>query len=349
MKATANSLAILWRGDAQARRQATASNNRFFRIFNELAPLGIRAEPAVYSYDVKEAIRAQLLDVDAVLVWVDPMHDGLDRTALNALLSDVASRGPWVSAHPDVILKMGVKEVLHRTRHLGWGAETYLYSSVTDLLNEFPGRLGRDGTRVLKQNRGNGEQGVWRVDRSPRNVNGRTWVSVLEARKGSVPEEMPLDQFFARCEPLLSSGGCIVDQPFPSPIVDAMVGCYMSADKVVGFGHHFVKELMPPDRSVAAQSGPRIMHAATAEAFQDLRERMEREWTPQLMALLGIDVGSLPVIWDADFFYGPRDEAGKNTFVLCEINVSSTFPIPDHAPGAIARSVAERLRYKAAR
>ena len=45
------------------------------------------------------------------------------------LLREVARAGPWVSAHPDVILKMGVKEVLYRTRHLGWGTDTHLYRS----------------------------------------------------------------------------------------------------------------------------------------------------------------------------------------------------------------------------
>ena len=46
---------------------------------------------------------------------------------------------------------------------------------------------------------------------------------------------------------------------------------------------------------------------------------------------------SLPIIWDADFLYGPRDRAGEDTYVLCEINVSSCFAFPDQAPGAIAR------------
>jgi hypothetical protein len=39
-------IAILWRGDAAARRAATPQNNRFYRIFEELAALGIQAEPA---------------------------------------------------------------------------------------------------------------------------------------------------------------------------------------------------------------------------------------------------------------------------------------------------------------
>jgi hypothetical protein len=40
------------------------------------------------------------------------------------MLRDLAARGVWVSAHPDVILKMGVEDVLYRTRHLGWGTDT---------------------------------------------------------------------------------------------------------------------------------------------------------------------------------------------------------------------------------
>jgi hypothetical protein len=71
---------------------------------------------------------------------------------------------------------------------------------------------------------------------------------------------------------------------------------------------------------------------------------MENEWTPQMMRVLGINAMSLPVIWDADFLYGPRNSAGEDTYVLCEINVSSCFAIPDQAPAAIARLAAERLR-----
>jgi hypothetical protein len=60
--------------------------------------------------------------LDGVLVWVDPIHQGKTRAVLDPRLREIAARGPWVSAHPDVILKMGVKEVLYRTRHLGWAA-----------------------------------------------------------------------------------------------------------------------------------------------------------------------------------------------------------------------------------
>src|SRR6202022_1830276 len=128
-----------------------------------LAALGIHAEPAVYADDLANEVREQLLAVDGVLVWVDPIHEGQTRTVLDAMLRDVASRGPWVSAHPDVILKMGVKEVLHRTKHLGWGSDTHLYSTAVEFHDTFPARL-RSGPRVLKRNRGNDGQGVWKVE-----------------------------------------------------------------------------------------------------------------------------------------------------------------------------------------
>jgi len=61
------------------------------------------------------------------------------------------------------------------------------------------------------------------------------------------------------------------------------------------------------------------------------------------MQTLDIDEASLPVIWDADFLYGPRDPSGADSYVLCEINASSCFAIPDEAPAAIARTIKARL------
>jgi hypothetical protein len=201
-------VAVVWRGDLQTRAAATPQNNRFYRVFEELNAIGICAEPAVYDEDSEDEVYEQLLRMDGVLVWVDPLHAGKTRAGLDELLRNVACRGPWVSAHPDVILKMGVKEVLYQTKHLGWGTDTHLYRS--------------------------------------------------------------------------------------------------------------------------------------AESFQTLRIKMETEWTPGMTATLEIDEGSLPIVWDADFLYGPCTASGEDTYVLCEINVSSVFPIPDQVPAEIARLVAAR-------
>jgi hypothetical protein len=341
-------IAVLWRGDREGRRTATPHNNRYHCVFEELAALGIHAEPAVYADDMVEEVREQLLAVDGVLVWVDPIHQGQTRTVLDAMLREVALRGPWVSAHPDVILKMGVKEVLHRTKHLGWGTDTHLYRTVAEFNDVLPSRLQSAGPRVLKQNRGNGGFGVWKVERVSEPADKASLVRVLHARRGSVLEEMPLAEFMSRCESYFEYGGCIVDQPFQPRLPDGMVRCYMGVDKVVGFGHQFIKALIapPPEGpdSPDAQPGPRIMHGPDAEPFQVLRAKMEAEWTPQMMEVLGIDAASLPIIWDADFLYGPRTATGEDTYILCEINVSSVFAIPDQAPAAIASLACSRLQ-----
>ena len=84
------------------------------------------------------------------------------------------------------------------------------------------------------------------------------------------------------------------------------------------------------------------MHDADAAPFQGLRAKMETEWTPQMMEVLGIGAAFLPIIWDADFLYGPQTASGEDSYVLCEINVSSCFAVPDQAPAAIARLALNR-------
>ena len=341
-----NNVAILWRGDAAARAEATPQNNRFHKIFAALEAHGINAEPAVYCEEMHDEVRAQLMKADGVLVWVNPLQGDRTRERLDTLLREVAAPNRFVSAHPDTILKMGVKELLYQTRHLGWGAATQLYRNVQDFRAKFPEQV-RAGTRVLKQNRGNDGQGVWKVEwRQPR--GGEAIVTVLEARRGSLPMTMPLESFMAGCEVYFGWGGCIIDQPFQPRLPDGMIRCYMGVDRVAGFGHQKIKALIPPPpegpNSAEAQPGPRIMSGPHDAQFQTLRKKMEEEWTPQMMNVLGIERQSLPIIWDADFLYGPKDAAGNDTYVLCEINVSSVFAIPDEAPEAIARLTLERLK-----
>jgi hypothetical protein len=189
---------------------------------------------------------------------------------------------------------------------------------------------------------------VWKVELISAPTHDATIVRVLHARRGSVPEDMPLGEFMRRCEAYFASEGCIVDQPFQARLPDGMIRCYMGADKVIGFGHQFIRALIPPPPagpdSEAAQPGLRIMHPASAQEFQALRIKMESEWTPQMMRLQSIEAESLPIIWDADFLYGPRDASGQDTYVLCEINVSSVFPFPEQAPSEIARLAMARLQ-----
>jgi hypothetical protein len=330
---------ILWRGDAAARGSAKAETSRFKAVFAALAAAGVEAEPVVYEDAVRDAVREQLATLDGMLVWVNPIHEGRNRAKLDALLREVAARGVWVSAHPDVILKMGTKEVLHRTRAMSWGCDTALYRTIEAMRAELPARLAA-GPRVIKRNRGNGGEGVWKVERLA-DPGNRPMVRVLDATKVA-SEELALGDFLERCVTYFEDG-CVIDQPFQARVSEGVVRCYMAGDRCAGFGHQKVKALVETP-AARAEAGPRLYTSNADPRFQRLRRLMEDEWTPQLTSLLDIPKRELPMIWDADFMLGPRGVDGTDNYVLGEINVSSVFPIPDEAPAEIARRVADRLR-----
>lgn len=336
-------IALVWRGDPQA---VPLEYPRLQPIYDALVEIGVTPVPIAFSETSVEEARAQLLACDGALTWVDPLTDGVDRTRFDALLRDVAAQGVWVNAHPDVILKMGVKEVLVRTKELGWGTDAYVYDSVETFHSAFPARLAAHRVRVLKQNRGNSNQGVWKVElENPSEpVGPDARVTVLEARE-NVPETgVVLRDFIARCDTYLSGAGRLIDQPFQSRVGDGLVRCYMCGGKVAGFSEQFPRNRTLADVSLPAfgMAREKTMHDEAAPQFQGLRRRMEAEWTPGLQAILGIDARELPVLWDADFLYGPKTSEGEDTFVLCEINVSCVVPYPLTAAAAIASAAKER-------
>jgi hypothetical protein len=337
---TLGRVALLWRGDQEARANASARGGRLALIFEALTAEGVAAEPAVYCEEASAEVFDQLLGMDGVLVCVDPLSGGRDRGQLDPLLRQVASQGVWVSSHPDVIMKIGVKEVLYRTRDFSWGTDTQLYATREDFRARFPTQLAA-GPRVLKQNRGNGGQGVWKVELAEDVAPGHeAMVRVQHAQRGSVVEHMPVAALMSRCDSYLAGDGRLIDQPFQRRLPEGMIRCYSVEDKVVGFGHQLIKALMPPE---AGEPGPRIMSGAHDPRFQALRANVEGDWVPAMMRRFAIEPTDMPVIWDADFLLGPKTATGEDTYVLCEINVSAVLPIPDEAPAAIARSVARRL------
>ena len=334
-------IAILWRGDEIERRTASLETSRFKAVFAALANAGVDATPVVYEDDVIDDVRAELNTVDGVLVWVNPIHEGRSRARLDSLLREVATGGVWVSAHPDIILKMGTKQVLYDTQAMTWGSDTALYPTAEAMRAELPARLAV-GPRVIKRNRGNGGQGVWKVERLAGH-GSRPAVRVLDAT-GDKFEDLQLEDFLDRCAEYFDDG-CVVDQPFQARLSEGVVRCYMTGDRCAGFGYQKVKALVD-DPAARSEAGPRHYTSKTDERFQRLRRMMEDEWTPQLTFLLGITQLDLPMIWDADFMLGPPGPDGMDTYVLGEINVSSVFPIPAEAPAEIAGQVASRLRLK---
>jgi hypothetical protein len=117
-----------------------------------------------------------------------------------------------------------------------------------------------------------------------------------------------------------------------------MIRVYISHNEVVGFGQQLIKALVPPDPaagSEAAQPGPRIMYPGRSAVPRTARQN-------------GIGIGTQ----HAGAARCPDDIAaggcrlplrssddGADTYVLCEINVSSIAPYPDSAAPKVAGAV----------
>lgn len=262
-------------------------------VFDAFAELAVEAEPVVYSDEEVDTVREQLLQLDGVLVWVNPIEKGLDRSRLDPLLREVADAGVFVSAHPDVILRMGTKEVLVDTSPMSWGTDTRLYRTWDELRTELGARLREGAPLVLKQMRGMGGQGVWKVESA-----GDGSVIAQHAAGGAKPEEISVEEFLERCR----AYGAMVVQPYQRRLPEGMIRVYLTHERVVGFTHQYPRGLVPPGTELPPSS--KVFEPPDTPSYEDIRERVETEWLPQLQSILGLETTQLPVIWDLDFLRG---------------------------------------------
>lgn len=339
---------MLWPGDGEV---PTVEASRLAGVGAALREVGLEPVAAVHSDDAIDETRGLLVDVDAVLVWVNPGDQGGDRSLLDAMLREVANAGVLVSAHPDTIDAIGTKEILYRTKHLGWGSDTRLYATWDQFSGAFPLCLAEGQPRVLKPLRGNGGNGVWKVgldgDAGPDSPSLDSPVVARHAARGSVEATMPLGEFMAGRAGAFADGGAMIDQIYQPRLTEGMVRCYLTRDRVVGFGEQLVNALYPapPDGRPedAPQPGPRLYYPPTRPDLQPLKTTLETAWVPALCSSQGLGLDDLPVIWDADFIHGPARADGVSDYVLCEINASSVYPFPDEALQPLAEEVLRRL------
>ena len=347
-------VALLWRGAPGAPTPAP-SETRFRDIFAAFAARDVEAQPVLFSDATAEAVRERLLDMDAVLVWVDPIVGGEDRSTLDALLREVAASGVYVSAHPDTILALGTKEILHTTRHLPFGTDSAIYHSLEEMRRGLPDRL-RAGPRVIKQDRGSSGNGVWKLSLTPPHEasDDPLAVSVQAAERGAVVREMSLDTFIADRGAYFGYFGgrvAFVDQPYVERVADGMTRCYMVHDRIAGFGLQKVTALVqpPPGSAGPPDPEPRRYVGPDHPPAQALRRLMEGSWIEALRTTAGLDHDAWPAIWDADFLLGPPGPDGADTYLLCEVNVSGVFPIPPEAVAPLVDATIARARARRAR
>jgi hypothetical protein len=331
--AQATRVALLYPGDRAARDRSDRAASRFAALFEAFAAAGVAAEPAVWHDDFADDVSAQLHQVQAVLVWCNPIEDGRRRDRLDAVLRKVAQAGIFVSAHPEAIHRLGTKDVLFETRELPFGSDVVRIDSLAQLASELPQRL-QHGARVLKQHRGHSGIGVWRVERSSDGL-----LTVQHAQRGSAPQRMDTPTLQATLAPYFdpAAGGHMIDQAWQPRLAEGMVRAYLVEDRVAGFGHQAINALHPE----AAQPGPRLYHGPELAGFQDLRQPLERGWVTQLCRRVGLARDQLPLLWDCDFMLGEAVPGEPQRFVLCEVNVSSVSPFP---PSCIAPLVEAAIR-----
>ena len=329
--------ALLYPGDRAARDRADPAASRFAALFEALSAAGVNAEPAVHHDDFADEVTAQLLGMQVVLVWCNPIEDGRRRDRLDAMLREVARAGVTVSAHPDAILRLGTKDVLFETRDLPFGSDVHRIDSLAQLASELPRRL-RQGARVLKQHRGHSGIGVWRVEQS-----GDGSLTVQHAQRGSLSQRMNLEALKATLTPYFEpqAGGHMIDQAWQPRLSEGMVRAYLVEDRVAGFGVQAVNAFHPE----APLPGPRLYHGPELPEFQALREQLESSWIALLSERVGLARERLPLLWDCDFMLGEHAADGTQRFVLCEINVSSVSPFPPSAIAPLVESARRRVGF----
>jgi hypothetical protein len=340
------SLAILVYGEPDSGRNAL-TEEKYRELANAFSVQGFVPHSVLYCDEQYSSVLNQLQEFDAILVWINPIEQGKDRRQLDKLLKEIASKGSLVSAHPDVILKMGTKDVLYKTRKMDWGGDIKLYKNQEEFLHQFPASILKSGARVLKQYRGNGGNGVFKIE-----IQQKEKLRITHAVAGTEPTILTFPEFFKSFEQYFLNEGMLIDQEWNKNMSNGMVRCYCSGTSVAGFGYQEINAMYESNKGKPHQATPpskRYYFTENCGLFRDLKIIMETKWIPELQEILTIDEDQLPVIWDADFFINdPGNPIVIGKYTLCEINVSSVSPFPPSAVKHIVEEVSKRIHSKIA-
>lgn len=288
-------------------------------ICNEIIKLGWGSLPIYYSDNTYQLVLSFLSQkfIQGVIVRINPGQvSGVTNSKWEKLVADISNRGVRVMTTPDVMKKMGAKDVLGKIGHLNCGLEdTKVYYTIQEWEQHFPKTLDR--TRVVKQNRGSSGEGIWVV-----NVIDKTTPitndSLLEIREAvdNHRETTTLRDFLKFCHKyLLGKDGLIVNQRYCPRIIEGEIRLNMIGDKVEAIVH---KKPVAGGISATLSSGAHYtQYPPDDPKFNKLITLWDKD-KKNLMNALGLGESPLPLIWTADFIYGDDDES----FIIGEINCS---------------------------
>ena len=324
------SIALMIYGEQGSTRNAL-TEEKYKNLASYLIQKGFTVDSVVYNDSLASEFEAELLKYKAILVWVNPVEQGNDRTILDNLLKKLSDNGCFVSTHPDTILKMGTKEILYTIRDTEFGGDIHLYHSLEDFIERFVKETS--GSRILKQYRGNGGDGVFKIDA------GNDKILVTHAKEGEIKTLSSKDELIKMFAPYFSANGMLIDQPWNPNIINGMVRCYVCGNKVSGFGYQEINALYP-----GKKPGKRFYFSEDCGLFQDLRQVMEDRWINIIQTKTGVSNEMLPIIWDADFFINSVNNKNvSEKYSLCEINVSCVSPFPESLIPYIALQLESKI------
>ena len=335
---------LLWRGDPTAPIAETRYWERLGPLRGALSAAGLDPVSVLYSEATHDAASSAIEACAGVLVWVDPVTDGIGRADLNDLLERVQRSGRWVSADPRTIGAIGTKAVLADFQDLSWGVPSEVHRTSDALTEALRDAAAQGRAVVVKPLRGNGGANVWKVAPSPA---AKDSVRVQDAgRRDDHIEVVTLQPFVEAYWRAVGAVGVVVQQ-YVDGLRRGMVRAYVSEDRVVGFCTQQPSVAADPTDDpgtdpVFAMAAPKTMFPPDDGGFHDLRSSLEADWIPAVLQRASLGPLDLPVIWDLDFLMDGDASPRGWRYVLCEVNVSCVSPVPPFAVDDMVRSVLRR-------
>ena len=312
------SVLLVTYGENDSTRNILEEEN-FIPLVEALKENGFSVEAVLYNNSKYEQLRDFMKKFDAVQVWVNPISGGNDRSYLDALLSELADNGVYVSTHPDVIQKIGTKKVLYTSRKMSWSRDVDMYETFDDFKLRFLKSLNNTDIRVLKQYRGQSGDGIFKVS-----YNNTDKINVTHATSQYETKQYTPEEFTNEFNRFFDNGGMLINQQWINNISNGMVRAYITGKKVSGFGYQETVALDPN-----YPTSKRFYFSEHCGLFQDLRNILESTWIPQLLETHSISDDKMSLLWDIDFFIEDvNSKYPENKYILCEINVSSVSPFP---------------------
>jgi hypothetical protein len=213
------SIALMIFGEPGSTRNAL-TEEKYKKLAAHFIENGFDVDSILYHDSISGTLAKELLKYNAILVWVNPIEQQGDTNILDTLLSQLSSQGCFVSAHPDTISKMGTKEILYMVKDTEFGGDVKLYKSFEEFKERF--LKNESGIRILKQYRGNGGNGVYKVEATDPKSNK---ITVTHATKGNEENLVTVDEFFTLFKSYFGIGDMLIDQEWNPNMFIGMVRC----------------------------------------------------------------------------------------------------------------------------